>query len=293
MQLVRTSKRVSDIESYQFEKSNLFYLFYPADNKLCFAQRNSRDIRIFSFDYGSAGGDANGIGPSPGSLTRVKSAFWDELKKVGLGREVIETKYGIGHAIESLTSGDIGSSLDLLAKLNEKYACVQCGENAGAIVFANDPARCWMSERQDEHYISLLRKKGFSCDNVLNAYILMAVMFNHKDLHYDRTRTGTRPYLCSCNQRPSQSQKAVTTNTGFAPRMSVRSMEGFFRLRAPRETNNEGTAKIGAFVAGLATHDHQPNRSEHGPQPTGAGPRSIGSPLSNKDPRSVGALPGS
>ena len=98
---------------------------------------------------------------------------------------MIETKYGIGHAIESLTSGDIGSSLDLLAKLNEKYACVQCGENAGAIVFANDPARCWMSERQDEHYISLLRKKGFSCDNVLNAYILMAVMFNHKDLHYD------------------------------------------------------------------------------------------------------------
>jgi hypothetical protein len=84
-----------------------------------------------------------------------------------------------------LTSRDIGSSLDLLAELNEKYACVQCGENAGTTVFANDPARCWMPERQDERYISLLRKKGFSCDNVLNAYILMAVIFNHKDLHYD------------------------------------------------------------------------------------------------------------
>jgi hypothetical protein len=194
----RNSTRLADSMSYETRKNDIYVLYYPAANSVCFVETSANSIRIISEPYPVLGGydstsPASGVAKS--KVKEVKAALWDELGKAGLPRKIIGTKYGIGKTIEDLSKSDLLTDWSLFSRLTDNYSCVECGNSEGVLLFSNDKAQCDppSPSAETKPYLTLLRKKGFACDTTLDLYIFAKMRFRSKTSQGDVETIASLP----------------------------------------------------------------------------------------------------
>jgi hypothetical protein len=173
--------RVADSFDFELRKRDIYALYYPAENAICFAETSANSARVIAERYPVVTGSDSTASPPFDvwqTVTIVKAALWEELSKTGLSRNVLGTKNGIGKTIEHLRKADLRTDWSLFARLTEDYGCVQCGNSQGTELFSKcDPPS---KDDQRDHYVTTLRHAGFACDKELIAFLYAKMRFRNK-----------------------------------------------------------------------------------------------------------------
>ena len=172
------SRRISDSLAHEARIRDIYVLYYPSLDKVCVAKVTSGEIQNFVSAYDSAGNlEVNSNSKfSRADMTRAKKYVAKQLLNLGMGPKSSVAEFG--KKISNISTNDMVSGWRFFSILNERYACVLCGNYRGNVVFNFDADKCAVTNNETNlTYLNSLKAFGFKCDTELNILIFAKLLF--------------------------------------------------------------------------------------------------------------------